>query len=269
MFWLWKKVEQQEENPLREKNEQTSFVKSECDEKPTEVSRVLKSECDEKPTEVPRVQNSKNKKVLLVVMVSLFLVGGIMGVVALVVFGIKPVRETYAVKTAVSDFVDDYKSGMLQEINPYILYDVFVSEVPEEFIWVVDYFLGDEDVWIRGWDSVLTTLEYDIRNIEKQEEGYYLVEVTFTNKNLVLILTETVADLVDEYEAVVAGAFLGVAVDKFWDEYDHNRDHTNSTKSGTVFLEVRKEDDWYVDYDEQLPLIIDASVGVDDKYTVE
>lgn len=163
-------------------------------------------------------------------------------------------------------FLEEIKLGYIEENDydmPIEIYNSLTKDWNKVLKSVLEYGLGGSEEWRRGWDSVLESFEYTVDSVEK-EDGVYHINITVKNKDLIVILTETAAGLLDDKSSLTASLITGTTPSMFWDIYESSRDATNTMVEGSYQVKMYKKDkDWVIEYDTKM---IGTMAGVEEKY---
>jgi hypothetical protein len=179
---------------------------------------------------------------------------------------IKNKMELNLVREQTEQLLEEIKAGYIEESDfdvPTELYAYLTKDWNDTVKKVVEYGLGGEEEWSRGWTSVLACMEYTVDSVEKID-GVYQVTVTVSNKDITLIMTGVASKLWGSKIAFASGILTGTTADQFWDAFEYKRDEINTVVSGTYLIEISKDKDvWQVTY---APQMIGTMAGMDEKY---
>lgn len=215
----------------------------------------------------PQQLSGKKYRKIAIAVISVFVIF----LLAAVVIFIKPMLEKKIIKEQIAKYMEEIKTGYLSELDYDIPAEVYVyatSGLNSYVKSVIDYVLGGEESLKRGWQDIMKDMEYSVDSIEKDESGNYIISITFTNRNLGMILTKTAEDIKDEKGKWILDAVSGKMSERFWKSFENNRDAVADTVSKSYQLRIEKDKDgnWTLDT-EQLDFgIFGSMAGLEDQY---
>ncbi len=216
-----------------------------------------------------RLQRVSGKKYVKIAIAAV----GIFAILFLLVFAvfIKPMLEKKIIEEQISKYMEEIKAGYLIETDYDIPSEVYVYVTGSLNPYVksaADYILGGEESLKRGWQDIMKYMEYSVDAIEKDGEGNYIICITFTNRNLALILTETIQEMKGEKGKLVFDAISGNIDEQFWESFEMHRDVETENVSKSYQLRIIKEEDgnWTLDTDYLDFRILGSMAGLEDQY---
>lgn len=213
-------------------------------------------------------QRSPNKKYIkITAIVSIFIILFLL----LFVLVIKPLLEKKIIEEQISKYMEEIKTGYLSELDydiPAEVYAYATGNLNSNLKSAIDYVAGGEESMKRGWLDIMKYMEYSIDSIEKDDAGNYIIIITFTNRNLAMILSGTVEDMNEEKGKLFLGAISGNIDEQFWKNFEMNRDATEQTVSKKCQFRIVKDENgnWSLDMENLDFEILGAMAGLEDKY---
>lgn len=197
--------------------------------------------------------------------------GAVLLCIVLVFAGIivKNKMELYYVEEQTLHFLEEIKVGYIEENDcdvPLEVYHYLTKDWNPVVKSVVEYGVGGEEEWKRGWSCVLEKMEYSVDSVQKVEDQYHIA-ITVRNKDIVAALVETSGKLWESKEKLLAGLLTGTTAEQFWDSYEESRDETDAIVKGTYTIKMYKNDkrNWEIEYDSNL---LGTMAGIGEEYSV-
>lgn len=216
-----------------------------------------------------RLQKTFGKKYTKIAMAAISIVTILFLLVFIML--VKPMLEKKIIEEQISKYMEEIKKGYLSELDydiPSEIYVYMTGSLNPYVKSVADYVLGGEESLKRGWQDIMKYMEYSVDSIEKDEEGNYIISITFTNRNLCVIFTETVEDMKGEKGKLILGAISGSMDEQFWESFEIHRDAEEETvsKSYQLWIIRDKDGNWTLDTAQLDFRIFGSMAGLEDKY---
>lgn len=182
---------------------------------------------------------------------------------------IVPHIEKKIIEEQISVYMEEIKNGYLSEMDydiPEAVYSEITGRNPAVQS-MADYVLGGEKALQQGWKDIMKYMEYSVDSIEKDENGNYIINMTFTNRNLAMIISETVEEIEAQKKEWFLDALSGNAGERFWECFREKRDAMEDTASKSMqFHIIKEEGNWSLDTKKLDIRVFAAMAGLEDRY---
>lgn len=183
---------------------------------------------------------------------------------------IVPHIEKKIIEEQISVYMEEIKNGYLSEMD-YDIPEAVYSEITGNWNPAVqsmaDYVLGGEKALQQGWKDIMKYMEYSVDSIEKDENGNYIINMTFTNRNLAMIISETVEEIEAQKKEWFLDALSGNAGERFWECFREKRDAMEDTVSKSMqFHIIKEEGNWSLDTKKLDIRVFAVMAGLEDRY---
>lgn len=183
---------------------------------------------------------------------------------------IVPRIEKKIIEEQISVYMEEIKNGYLSEMDyniPEAVYSEITGSWNPAFQSIADYVLGGEEALQQGWTDIMKYMEYSVDSIEKDESGNYIINMTFTNRNLAMIISETAEEIEAQKKEWFLNALSGNAGERFWECFREKRDAMGDTVSKSIqFHIIKEEGNWSLDTKELDIKVFAAMAGLEDRY---
>lgn len=206
----------------------------------------------------------------------LWFAGGIVLVlvILLVVFQmvIVPRIEKKIIEQQIDVYMEEIKNGYLTEMDydiPVEIYSEMTAGWNPTFQSMADYVLGGEEALQQASKDIMKYMEYSVDSIEKDDSGNYIINMTFTNRNLAMIFSETAEEIEVQKKEWFLDALSGDVRERFWKCFREKRDAMEETVSKSISFQIIKDEEGNCSLDtEDLGFeVFAAMAGLEDKYT--
>lgn len=217
-------------------------------------------------TERKQTPCKKNRRVWFAAGIVLILVILLAGFQMVIV----PCIEKKIIEEQISVYMEEIKNGYLSEMDydiPEAVYAEITGSWNPAFQSMTDYVLGGEEALQQGWKDIMKYMEYSVDSIEKDKNGNYIINMTFTNRNLAMIISEMAEEIEAQKKEWFLDALSGNAGERFWECFREKRDAMEDTVSKSIqFHIIKEEGNWSLDTKELDIKVFAAMAGLEDKY---
>lgn len=194
-------------------------------------------------------------------------------VILLVVFQmvIVPRIEKKIIEEQIAVYMEEIKNGYLTEMDydiPVEICSEITSSWNPAFQSMADYVLGGEEELRQAWKDIMKYMEYSVDSIEKDDNGNYIIYMTFTNRNLARIFSETAEEIEAQKKEWLLDALSGNVRERFWECFREKRDAMEDTVSKSIQFQIIKDEDenWSLDTGDLGLEVFAAMAGLEDEY---
>lgn len=217
--------------------------------------------------EMKQIRGKNGRKIWFAVSIVLVMIILIISFQMLII----PKLEKKIIEEQISVYMEEIKNGYISEMDyniPAEIYSEITGSWNSTFKSMADYVLGGEEALQQGWQEIMKYMEYSVDSIVKDDEGNYIIEMTFTNRNLGMILSETAEDIKDQKKEWLLNTISGNAKEKFWQCFREKRDSTEDTVSKSIQFHIVKNENgnWSLDTKDIGLDIFAAIAGLEESY---
>lgn len=202
----------------------------------------------------------------------IWVAAGIVLIILLTVFWmvVVPHIEKKIIEEQIAVYMEEVKNGYLSEMDyniPEGVYSEITGSWNPAFQSVADYVLGGDEALQQGWKDIMKYMEYSVDSVEKDKNGNYIINMTFTNRNLAMIISETEEEIEAQKKEWFLDALSGNAGERFWECFREKRDAMDNTVSKSMqFHIIKEEGNWSLDIKELDVKVFAAMAGLEDRY---
>lgn len=183
---------------------------------------------------------------------------------------VKPMAEKKIIEECIAHFIGEIQEGYISELDyniPEQLYTCVTDGWNPTVKTVFEVTLGGQETWEKGWKTIMQDMSYEILAIEKDENGDFVIDISFSNKNTASVLVKTTEGIVDSKFDFVVGALAGTVGDQFWEDFGKYKQEETDMVSEEYRIILTKEDgEWTVDTDSIEIQMFGTIAGFDDQY---
>ncbi len=182
-----------------------------------------------------------------------------------------PRIEKKIIEEQIDVYMEEIKNGYLTEMDydiPVEIYSEMTSSWNPTFQSMADYVLGGEEALQQAWKDIMKYMEYSVDSIEKDDSGNYIINMTFTNRNLAMIFSETAEEIEAQKKEWFLDALSGDVRERFWECFREKRDAMEETVSKSIQFQIIKDGEggWSLDTEDLGFEVFAAMAGLEERY---
>lgn len=182
-----------------------------------------------------------------------------------------PRIEKKIIEEQIDVYMEEIKNGYLTEMDydiPVEIYSEMTASWNPTFQSMADYVLGGEEALQQAWKDIMKYMEYSVDSIEKDDSGNYIINMTFTNRNLAMIFSETTEEIEAQKKEWFLDALSGDVRERFWECFREKRDAMEETVSKSIQFQIIKDGEggWSLDTEDLGFEVFAAMAGLEERY---
>ncbi len=182
-----------------------------------------------------------------------------------------PRIEKKIIEEQIDVSMEEIKKGYLTEKDydiPVEIYSEMTASWNPTFQSMADYVLGGEEALQQAWKDIMKYMEYSVDSIEKDDSGNYIINMTFTNRNLAMIFSETAEEIEAQKKEWFLDALSGDVRERFWECFREKRDAMEETVSKSIQFQIIKDGEggWSLDTEDLGVEVFAAMAGLEERY---
>ncbi len=182
-----------------------------------------------------------------------------------------PRIEKKIIEEQIDVYMEEIKNGYLTEMDydiPVEIYSEMTASWNPTFQSMADYVLGGEEALQQAWKDIMKYMEYSVDSIEKDDSGNYIINMTFTNRNLAMIFSETAEEIEVQKKEWFLDALSGDVRERFWECFREKRDAMEETVSKSIQFQIIKDGEggWSLDTEDLGFEVFAAMAGLEERY---
>lgn len=177
--------------------------------------------------------------------------------------------ELKVVESKVSTLMGEIKSGHIENSDldvPELIYQNIVEDMDPKLEKIITAGTGGADTIRDGWDSILGSMDYSVKEVKKQD-GVYHITMSVSNRDLIYCLIRTVEKMTQSKIKLIAGVLTGTATEDFWNTYSKVGESMSNNVSQEYEILIEREGFhcWKISYN---PKMLGTIAGLDEQYLV-